>query len=205
MRQTASRLNQTWLTILGLLLLLGGAAGVLLSTGQAARLLRTTGLGGTPPAPDRRLFGSATAGALSQTGVVLLVTLVAVVVGLLGLAWLLAQVPRTNAAKPFRLHDDARTGLTRVEADVLTRAVEAQVKGLPGVTGASAVLRGSAQQPDLTLRVTADDRTDINGLLVRLHRQVAADLGDALDTRLHRLGVQVEVSTGKSGTDHITV
>ncbi|MGI3782085.1 MAG: hypothetical protein ACRYG2_15085, partial [Janthinobacterium lividum] len=70
---------------------------------------------------------------------------------------------------------------------------------------ASAVLRGSASQPDLTLRVIADDRTDIAALLQRLHHQVAADLGAALDTRLHRLGVQVEVSSARTGTDHITI
>jgi hypothetical protein len=205
MRQTASRLNRTWLTILGVLLLLAGAAGVLLGSGHAAPLARSAGLGWTPPASDRHLVGGATAGALAQTWVVLLVTAVAVVVGLLGLLWLLAQIPRTNAAKPFRLHDDARTGLTRVDADVLTRAVEAQVRSLPGVSGASAVLRGSADRPDLTLRVTAEERTDVAGLLQRLHHQVAVDLGDALDTRLHRLGVQVEISTARSGTDHITV
>jgi hypothetical protein len=205
MRQTPSRLNRTWLTILGVLLLLLGAAGVLLATGQAAALVGRAGLGWTPPGTDRHLVGRAASDAFALTWVVLLTTLVAVVVALLGLLWLLAQIPRTNAAKPFRLHDDARTGLTRVDADVLTRAVEAQVKSLPGVTGASAVVRGSAAHPDLTLRVTADDRTDIGGLLERLHHQVAADLADALDTRLRRLGVQVEVSTGKSGTDHITV
>jgi hypothetical protein len=205
MRQTASRLNRTWLTILGVLLLLVGAAGVLLGTGQAGPLLRSTGAGWTPPQAERHLVGSATVDAFTLTWVVLLTTLVAVVVGLLGLLWLLAQIPRTNQAKPFRLHDDARTGLTRVEASVLTRAVEAQVLGLPGVNGASAVLRGSVQQPDLTLRVTADERTDVAALLQRLHHQVAADLGEALDTRLHRLGVQVEVSAGKSGSDHISV
>jgi hypothetical protein len=205
MRQTASRLNRTWLTILGVLLLLVGAAGVLLSTAQAGPLLRSAGAGWTPPQPDRHLFGSATASALTLTWVVLLTALVAVVVGLLGLLWLLAQIPRSNQAKPFRLHDDARTGLTRVDAGVLTRAVEAQVKGLPGVSGASAVLRGSASQPDLTLRVTAEERTDVAALLERLHHQVAADLGEALDTRLHRLGVQVEVSSARSGSDHIVV
>jgi hypothetical protein len=205
MRQTASRLNRTWLTILGVLLLLVGAAGVLLSTAQAGPLLRSAGAGWTPPQADRHLFGSATASALTLTWVVLLTALVAVVVGLLGLLWLLAQIPRSNQAKPFRLHDDARTGLTRVDAGVLTRAVEAQVKGLPGVSGASAVLRGSASQPDLTLRVTAEERTDVAALLERLHRQVAADLGEALDTRLHRLGVQVEVSSARSGSDHIVV
>jgi Tfp pilus assembly protein PilV len=205
MRQTASRLNRTWLTVLGILLLLAGAAGVLLSTGRAAPLVRSAGSGWTPPQTAGHLVGSATASALALTWVVLVTAVVAVVVGLLGLLWLLAQVPRTNQAKPFRLHDDAQTGLTRVDASVITRAVEAQVKNLPGVSGASAVLRGSASEPDLTLRVTADDRTDIARLLRRLHDQVAVDVGDALDTRLHRLGVQVEVSTARSGTDHITV
>ncbi|GAA3554912.1 hypothetical protein GCM10022197_07590 [Microlunatus spumicola] len=205
MRQTASRLNRTWLTILGVLLLLVGAVGVLLGTGQAAPLLARTGAGFTPPGTDRRLFGDATAGAFALTWVVLVTAVVAVVLALLGLLWLIAQIPRANAAKPFRLHDDARTGLTRVDADVLTHAVEAQVKALPGVTGASAVIRGSAAHPDLTLRVTADDRTDVRGLLERLHDQVAADLGASLDTPLRRLGVQVEVSSGRTGTDHITV
>ncbi|MGI3779875.1 MAG: hypothetical protein ACRYG2_03780 [Janthinobacterium lividum] len=205
MRQTVSRLNRTWLTILGVLLLLVGAAGLLLSIGQAASLTRQTGLGWTPPPPDRQVVGSATSGAFGLTWVVLVTVAVAVVIALLALAWLIAQIPRANAAKPFRLHDDARTGLTRVESDVLTDAVEAQVKSLPGVNGASAVLRGTAERPDLTLRVTADDRTDVSALLGRLHDQVAADLGDALDTRLGRLGVQVEVAAGKSGSDHITL
>ena len=205
MRQTASRLNRTWLTTLGVLLLLVGAAGLLLSIGRAAPLVRQTGLGWAPPTPERHLFGSTTASAFGQSWVVLVTAAVAIIVGLLGLAWLITQIPRSNAAKPFRLHDDARTGLTRVESDVLTDAVEAQVTSLPGVHGASAVIRGSAQRPDLTLKVTADDRTDIAALLGRLHDQVAADLGDALDTRLSRLGVQVEVAAGKSGSDHITL
>lgn len=205
MRQTASRLNRTWLTILGVLLLVAGAAGILLSVGRAAPLLQATGIGWAPPQPDRHLVGSASASAFGQSWVVLLTAAVAVIVALLGLAWLLAQIPRSNAARPFRLHDDPRTGLTRVDSDVLTQAVEAQVKSLPGVTGASAVIRGTAARPDLTLRVTAADRTDVAGLLARIHDQVAADLGDALDTRLARLGVQVEISTTKSGTDHITV
>lgn len=205
MRQTASRLNRTWLTVLGVLLLVAGAAGVLLGTGRAAPTLRDLGVGWVPPGPDRHLVGSASAAALAQSWVVLLTAAVALVVALLGLLWLVAQVPRANGAKPFRLHDDPRTGLTRVDADVLSRAVEAQVKSLPGVTAASAVIRGDAARPDLTLKVTANDRTDIAALLERLHHEVAADLAGALDTRLGRLGVQVEISSAKGGTDHITV
>ena len=205
MRQTAARLNRTWLTILGVLLVLLGAVGLLLATGRAAALLRSTGLGWTPPQTGQRLFGDATATAFGLTWVVVLTAVVAVVLGLLGLGWLLAQVPRKHEAKPFRLHDDAETGLTRIDASVVTGAVEAQAKSLPGVSGASAVLRGSVERPELTLRVTVDDRTPVLDVLERLHREVAGDLAGALDTRLRRLAVQVEVSSARSGKDRITV
>ncbi|SEQ31349.1 hypothetical protein [Microlunatus flavus] len=205
MRQSATRLNRAWLTVLGVLLVLLGAAGLLVSTGQAAPLASAAGIGWTPPDTGQRLFGAATAAALALTWVVVLVALVAVVVALLGLAWLLAQVPRKREAKPFRLHDDAETGLTRVDAGVVADAVEAQLKSLPGVSGASAVLRGSVAQPDLTVRLTVDDRSDIPAVLGRVHREVAGDLAGALDTRLQRLGVQVEVSSAKTGKGQITV
>ena len=42
-------------------------------------------------------------------------------------------------------------------------------------------------------------------IVARLHDEVAADLGDALDTPLRRLGVQVEVTSAKAGSDHITL
>ena len=135
----------------------------------------------------------------------LLTALVGVVVGLLGLAWLVAQVPRTNKAKPFRLHDDAKTGMTRCESSVLTDAVEEQIKALPGVQNASAVIRGTSADPDLTVKVTAGDRTDLPRLLTRLQNEVAADLAGALDTKLRRLGVQIEVDTAKTKTNQITV
>lgn len=205
MRQTAARLNRTWLTVLGALLVLLGVAGLLLASGQAGPALQRAGSGWTPPSAGQRLFGEATAAAFGLTWVVVLTALVAVVVGLLGLGWLLAQVPRKHEAKPFRLHDDAETGLTRVDAGVLTDAVETQATNVPGVTGASAVLRGSVDRPDLVLRVTVDDRTGIPGVLERLHREVAGDLARALDTRLHRLGVQVEVSSARTDRDRITV
>ena len=205
MYQTAARLNRAWLTVLGILLLLAGLLGVAIGTGLLARLGTATGVSLSRPGAGNHLFGAATASAVALTWVVLLIALVGVVLALLALAWLLAQIPRANEAKPFRLHDDARSGLTRVEASVLTDAVEAQVKALPGVHNASAVLRGSAAQPDLTLKVTASDRTDIPRLLDTLANRVAADLGTSLDTTLRRLGVQVEIDTTKVSSDHITL
>ena len=88
---------------------------------------------------------------------------------------------------------------------MLTDAVEEQVKALPGVQDASAVLRGNAAAPDLTLKVTASDRTDLPRLLATIQNTVATDLAGALDTQLSRLGVQVEVDNVKTKTNQITV
>jgi len=205
MRQTAARLNRTWLTILGILLLLTGLAVLLIGTGLLAPAARAVGLAVTRPTPTNHVLGAGTASAFGLTWVVLVTAIVAVIVGLLGLAWLIAQIPRSNEAKPFRLHDDAQTGLTRCEPGVLTNAVEEQIKALPGVNNASAVLRGTSSGPDLTVKVTASERTDLARLLSSIQNTVAADLADSLDTKLRRLGVQVEVSSANKHADHITV
>jgi len=205
MRQTAARLNRAWLTVLGILLLVAGLAGLLISTGLLVPAARAVGLAVTRPGPTDKLFGAATASAFGLTWVVLVTAIVAVIVALLGLAWLIAQVPRSNEAKPFRLHDDAGTGLTRCEPGVLTDAVEEQIKALPGVNNASAVLRGSSSAPDLTVKVTASERADLTRLLTSIQNTVAADLAGALDTKLNRLGVQVEVDSAKKHAGSITV
>ena len=203
MHQTAARLNRACLTVIGLLLLLTGVAVIVIGAGLLQPVARALGLGLNRPAPGDRLFGAATAAALDHAWVALVLAVVGVVLALLGLAWLLAQIPRTNEAKPFRLHDSAADGLTRCAPDVLTDAVEAQIEALPDVTDASAVLRGTVAQPDLTVKVTASDRADIPQLLDTLQNQVADDVGGALDTRLRRLGVQVEVGTTRSRTHQI--
>lgn len=205
MRQTAARLNRAWLTVIGLLLLLASLAGLLIGTGLLTRLGRSAGLTVNRPAPSNRPFGSGTAAAFGLPWVAGLVALVGVVLALLALAWLVAQIPRTNQAKPFRLHDDAQDGLTRCDPNVLTKAVEAQITALPDVNHASAVLRGTVQQPDLTVRVTASDRADLPQLLDTLQTRIAADVGDALDTQLKRLGVQVEIGTTKTKAHQVSL
>lgn len=205
MRRTAARLNRAWLTVIGLVLVLAGLAGLLVALGQATPLLRRAGLAWAAPQGDRRLFGAATATAFGTTWVVVVTAVVAVVVALLGLAWLVAQVPRKQEARPLRLHDDAATGLTKVDASVLADAVEVHAKTLPGVSGATAVLRGSAAQPDLTLRLSVDDRADVAEVLQRVHREVAGALATSLDAPLRRLGVQVEISSARVSRNQVTV
>lgn len=205
MRQTAVRLNRAWLTIIGILLLLAGLLVIAIGTGLLATGTKAVGLTLNRPGPANRLFGSATSSTFALTWVVVVVGIVGVILGLLGLAWLIAQIPRSNETTPFRLHDDAAGGLTRCSPSVLTHAVEDQIETLPGVQNASAVLRGTAQNPDLTVKVTASDRTNIPVLLQLLQNQVAADFSDSLDTHLQRLGVQIEIDSTKTSVDHVTM
>ncbi|WP_375423018.1 hypothetical protein [uncultured Friedmanniella sp.] len=205
MRQTATALNRAWLSVVGLLTLLSGLAVVLIGTGLLAPLAAAARLEVSRPRPADRLFGAATASALGLTWVALLIAVLGVVVALLGLAWLVAQVPRTNSAKPFRLHDDTAGGLTSCAPAVLADAVEAQIATLPDVQEASAVIRGTAQQPELTVKVTATDQADVPRLLEALQTQVATDLGGALDTRLARLGVQIEIGATRSSSGEVVL
>lgn len=205
MRQTAARLNRAWLTVIGLLLVLGGLAVVLIGTGLLRRIGSAVGVALTRPAPATRIFGTSAAAAFGLPWVIVVLAVVGVTLALLGLAWLIAQIPRTNAAKPFRLHDDPTDGLTRCAPDVLTDAVEAQIKALPDVQNASAVIRGTVRQPELTVKVTASERANLPRLLDAIQTQVAADLGDALDTQLTRLGVQVDIGTTKTKAHQIVL
>ncbi|MCU1536658.1 MAG: hypothetical protein JWP82_1009 [Humibacillus sp.] len=198
MRQFATGLNRTWLAIVGVLLLLAGLAGVAIGTGLA------TSVTSAAPTSSSRVIGSGAARTVASTGAVVVVLVIAVVAALLGLRWLLAQVPRTNGAAALRLQDDVATGLTTVEPKVLTDAVSRQVQTLPGVTAASAVMRGTADAPELTVTLTANDHTDVPALLRAVQTGPVADLESAIEAPLAHLGVQVDISPEKRTSDSVT-
>lgn len=204
MRQFPTGLNRTWLAIIGLVSLLAGLAGTAIGTG----LLGTIVSGSASPAGLQRTdptLSPAVTDLFGSTAAVTAVGVVGAVLALLGLAWLRAQIPRTNAAPAFRLHDDAAAGLTVCGPAVLTDAVSADVRALPGVTDADAVLRGTAQEPELTLRLTANDRTDIPALLGCVQGQVVNDLETAMGAPLAHLAVQVDISPERRTADSVTL
>ncbi len=205
MRQTFSGANRGWLAFIGLVLLIAGLLGILISTGLFLRLATAVGLDFDRPAPTSHIIGSATTSFFAMTVVVVGVLIVGVILGVLGLVWLLAQIPRTNEAKPFRMHDDAVLGLTVVEPSVLTGAVENDVETLDGVNDASAVLRGTAAQPELTIKLSANDRTDIQRLLHQIRTQIAGNLATAMEVPLRRLAVQVDITNVKQTSDNVTL
>ena len=205
MRQRSGLLNRAWLAVTGLVVLLAGIVAALIAFGLLARIITAAGIGLEVPSSSSKVLGSSVGEFLDQPVAVVAVGVVGVILGALGLAWLLAQIPRANAAKPFRLQDDAVRGLTVCTADVLTAAVEADAESLPGVTNASAVLRGTARRPELTMRISVNDRTDIKQLLHTLQAETAAHLASAMETPLKHLAVQVNVTSSRRTADRVTL
>ena len=205
MRQLAGGLNRGWLAAIGIVLLIVGVAGTLATTGVLGQLLAAAGVRWSGPVGGSTVVDDGAAGLLAQPVAVVAVAVLGVILGVLGLAWLLAQIPRTNAAQPYRLHDDAVTGLTVCPPDVLATAVADDIKSYAGVNAASAVLRGTSAAPELTVSVSADDRTDLRSLLTAIRTQAAADLSTALDAPLAHLGVQLDIDRGKRTTSSVTL
>ncbi len=205
MRQLAGGLNRGWLALIGVLLLVVGIAGALATTGVLGQLLAATGTGLPAPAAGSPVVDAGATGLLAQPVVIVAVAVVGVILAVLGLAWLLAQIPRTNAAQPYRLHDDAVSGLTVCPPDVLATAVADDIKTYAGVNAASAVLRGTSGAPELTVKVSADDRTDLRSLLTAIRTDAAANLSTALDAPLAHLGVQLDIDRGKRTTSSVTL
>ncbi len=205
MRQTAAALNRGWLVVIGLVLFLAGLAGALIATGAMRWLADQAGLALALPGADAHFVGTRTGNLLSAVWLIVIVGVVGLIIALLGLGWLIAQFPRSNEAKPFRLHDDARKGLTRCAPDVLSNAVEKQIESLFGVQRASAVIRGTAQEPELAVKITTSDRTDVQQLIGQIQDRVVGDLCRTLDTQLRRLALQLEIVNASTKASEITV
>jgi hypothetical protein len=188
MRQHAGALNRTWLAILGILALAGGVLILLVASGTLHAMSPATVPAESPVVTGdlHAVFRPASAQAI--------VLVAGFIMGALGLLWILAQIPRRNPADRYRLHQNPTSGTTLCDASVLAAAVESQINTLPGVVGSSALLRGTATEPDLTMKVTVNNRADIQDVLHGINTRVIPDLSTALETPLRRTGIQLEVS-----------
>ena len=194
MRKHAGTLNRGWLGFFGTLALVGGLYAILAPAG----VLPGPEIGSKLDAELFRFM-------LARTDVVVAVMILGAIVGVLALAWLTAQVPRTNAARPLRFHDDEARGRTLCDPRAVAAAVEGDIRSLPSVTSAGAVLRGTAAAPELTLRVGVDDRADFQSLMRHLRTDVVENFATAMGTSPSRLGVMLDVERGRRTTDIVTI
>ncbi|MBO0909551.1 hypothetical protein [Arthrobacter sunyaminii] len=188
MRHHAGTANRVWLTILALLCL---AAGVYL-------LLLASGVIGTAGSPVLSGPPEDVTGADYAPGGVLIAGLI---LGTLGLWWMLVQIPRRVEADTFRLQENPARGITVCNPSVLAAAVEDDTERIPGVVDSTALLRGTAEEPDLTLKITVNAWADIREVMDQIEGAVVPHLAMALENPLHSLGVQLEASNkqGLSG------
>lgn len=187
MRQNAGTLNRIWLAILGILCLAAGTALLLQTNGTLQTLLSTASAWQSVVAGDLQAF-------LAQPWLAATVLILGVIIGVLGLLWIIAQIPRRNRAGAYRLHDDGSQGFTLCDPSVLAAAVEKQINTLPGVVTSAALLRGTAMAPDLTLKVTVNDRADIRDVIHRIRTTTLPELSSALEVPLQSSRLQIDVS-----------
>lgn len=194
MKQFAGTLNRGWLALIGIALILAGVYVVLVSFGLLPG-----------PREDSRLVSAGAGSVLEAAWVAIVLAVLGVLLALVALSWLGAQFPRVNRARPLRIHDDAVSGLTTCPPKAISTAVEEDLKMVPGVASADAVLRGTAKDPELSIRVGVDDRADLATVLASIRTGVVADVSTALDTTVSRLGVRVDIENGKRETSSITL
>ena len=187
MRHHAGAINRTWLIILGIIVLAAGVASILYSSGLMASMTggNLAGAGDPVLSAGTDILETASAAAVLVVGLIL---------GLLALWWILAEVPRRRAAAGYRLQEDPARGITRCETGVLAAAVENDAGSLPGDVNSWALLRGTADSPDLALRLTLNERADIQEALRRVRAEVLPNLSQALEVPLHTAGIALEVS-----------
>lgn len=176
MRTVSGPRNRTILVLLGLILLLGATA---------------LGLWASTWAPDT----SATLGSLLGTLVnyPLLIAIVTTVIAVVfGLWWLFAQIPRKADTGPYRLVDDPDRGTVTVAPGVLARAVEDQLRAIPGITRALVQLAGTAGHPQVFITLTLDPATSLDRILEAVYTTVLPELQTALETPLQHVGLELD-------------
>lgn len=188
MRRMAAGANRTGLIIVGLFLLVAGLAVFAISFGLAAAV--APGL-----TPDAALQPVAAVFALPFSAVIALV--VALILAIIGIRWLAAQVPRKGSAKPLRMQEDARSGVTTVTANVIAAAVEDDLEDTPEVIDAQAILRGTARRPELVLHVDVDERADVDAVVVDIADRVTANASHALGVPLSAVGVEIGIARSR--------
>lgn len=198
MRTFPAALNRTLLLLLGLALLIGGAWCLWPWAGETLNLATPAWAATVAPAPGAVIAPGATE-ALELAWMPAAVIAAGVVLVLLGLLWLLRQIPRSGRAGTLRFSGNPAAGTTRMDPKVLESAVADAAEALPRVASARAVLRGSAGSPDLLLHVEADPGADLGELTAALAANVTDDVALCLGTPLEHLAIHYSVARKTSG------
>jgi hypothetical protein len=166
----ASRANRGRLTLLGLILLVGGLAGLAVSYGFIGKSQR-----------HRPVLGAERVHLLTgHWWFWLIVAVVAGIVALAALGWLFRQFGSDRVAD-VQVEQDRRQGKTVLSAGAVTSAVADEVASYRGVDRARAHLRGAADAPVLVLSAVLDDDADIGAVRDQVIAGAVSHARQALD------------------------
>lgn len=193
MRRHAARGNRIGLTLLGLALLLAGAALLAQSRGYFGHHTSTQAI--YPPAAQRDVH--------AHSWIWAAVAAAAIIIALLCLRWLLVQ-PRRDRLRRARLDHEGSGGTGAGRTVLLTAAlgdvIEDDLTALPGVRSATGQLAGSSDRPDLWLSITTNADAD----LAMLRQHLTAELLPALRGALNQpdLAAYVRLTVTRRRPDH---
>ncbi len=198
-------LNRILIMIIGLAMIISAVVVIAIGTGLAGLARPVTDpLGLRLPEPGSAVLPTDGLEPAIDS-LLIMVAVIAILVALLALIWVLALVPRPAPVAAFRLHADPAAGAITVEPNVLAAAVERQLDRLPGVTGARVTIRGAVAEPDVDLAITIDEQADLADLVQRLHSAILPALADALQTRLRRVAVVLQLGRRSDSDSEVTI
>lgn len=164
-------LHRSLLLLTGLVLLVGGVAGLLVGAGAIGHQIR-----------HKPVFDNFIAAYIGRHGQWLwpLIALAVVVLGFLALRWIGVQF-HTSTTRELDLPAERGGGRTLVSPSALTSALTGEIESYHGVTSAHARWLGQPRDAGLALSVTHARDVDLPALLQRLEADALVHLRTALD------------------------
>ena len=170
MSSRVDQANRTLLILLGLLLLLGGGAGLALSFGAFGAQNAAT------PVIADELSRFIADNWWYWWAVAALATIVALIM----VRWLLAQL-HTSRLSHLDVEPDRSNGETVLRGGAIADGVEHEVRGFLGVKDASLQLQGNPASHRYHLTVDLDPRADVDAVRGRLTTHTVPNIRRALD------------------------
>lgn len=176
MNRRVDRINRALLSLLGLVLLAAGGGGAAIGLG----VLRPWPTSGPTP-----VWSQAAKDWVVEQRLWFWPTLIglSVVLGILGLTWLVAQF-RTDTVARLELEPDTSGGGTTLIGRAVSDAVGAEIAGYPGVRRAHVRLVGRPSRPRLLVRVETEPETNLGQLRERVENEAVGHVRGALETEV---------------------
>ena len=179
------RLNRTLLTLLALVLVALGGAGLAAAVGAFGSSFS-----------HRAVFDNAVCRYVGHHGGWLwpLIAVGSILIAVAALRWLATQAS-TERVGSIAIRSEAGRGTTTLRSSAITDAVATHVETYRGVRAAHARLRGEGGEERLALRVVVADRVDFAELRAKIETRAVADARSALDDSTFPITVAYDVTT----------